>query len=153
MVSRGGWVFPLVCCLLVTLGTAGPLFGQSMRVISTTVPLPAEDAEVSLPGLAYGYPWKTQFTSIRWAVDKEESDRIRILWTVSGSNSRAKPQRARFKLDLLDDSGEAVGTYVKSMIFRPSTKDQKFKIKMKVPLDQWTRVEALRITVNFIIGA
>jgi len=153
MISRDCSILRVGVCLLFTLGTAGLLCGQSMKVISTTVPLPAEDEEVSLPGLAYGYPWKTEFTSIRWAVDKEEGDRIRILWIVSGSNGRSRPQRVRFKLDVLDDSGEAVGTYVKSMIFRPSTKDQKFKVKMKVPLEQWTRVEALRITVNFIVGS
>ncbi|MEN8164537.1 MAG: hypothetical protein ABFS37_10445 [Acidobacteriota bacterium] len=115
--------------------------------------MPAEGKEVSLPGLAYGYPWKAEFTSMRWNVAKKESDRIRILWTVSGASGRSRPQRARFEIDILDASGEKVGTALKTMILRPSTKEQKFKIKMKVPLQKWARVEKLRIQVNFFVGS
>ena len=153
MVSRVGWALVVVVCLLVTFGTASPLFGQSMKNVVATVPLPAEGEEASLPGLRYGYPWTTQFTSIRWAADKEESDRIRILWTVSGSSGRARPQRVRVEINVLDASGETVAAVVKRVIFRPSTQDQKFKIKMKVSPENWTRAEALRIMGNFFIGS
>ena len=153
MVSRVGWALVVVVCLLVTFGTASPLFGQSMKNVVATVPLPEEGEEVSLPGLRYGYPWRTEFSSIRWAVVKEESDRIRILWTVSGSSGRARPQRARFQINVLDASGETVASVVKRVIFRPNTKDQEFKIKMKIPLQKWTRAESLRLMGNFFVGS
>ena len=153
MVSRIGWFLVVLVCLLVMIGTTSPLYGQSMKNVVATVPLPAEGEEASLPGLRYGYPWTVQFTSIRWAVDKEESDRIRILWTVSGSSGRARPQRARFQIDVLDASGETVAAVVTRVIFRPNTKDQKFKIKMKVPPQKWARAESLRIMGNFFVGS
>jgi len=153
MVSRDGWALLVVVCLLVMIGTTSPLFGQSMKIVVATVPLPTEGEEVSLPGLRYGHPWRTELTSIRWVVDKEESDRIRVLWTLSGSNGRARPQRVRIEINVLDDSGETVAAVVRTVILKHSTKDQKIKIKMKASLQKWTRGESLRIMGNFFIGS
>ena len=135
---------------VAVLLAVGPAHGQTMKMVVTQIPMPADETAQPLEGLKYGQPWVVEFTSISVVRDL---DKNLAQWTVTGSSGRARPERVQIVVKLLDASGKDIAAAKKSTIVKTGGDSYEYVIKMKVKPEVWDAAETVKIFVNFFIAA
>lgn len=128
----------------------GSVHGQTMKMVGTEIPMPADDAPQPLKGLKYGHPWTVEFTSIR--VEHDPAKNV-AMWTIRGSSGRARPERVQIVVKLMDASGKDVAAVKKSTVVKTGSDEHDYVLKMKVKPGAWEAARSVKIFVNFFIAS
>jgi hypothetical protein len=136
--------------MVALLAGAAAAHGQTMKIVSTKVPLPADSEPQLLKNLKYGYPWVVEFTSIR--VDRNP-EKNQALWTITATSDRAKPARVKIAVKLFNADGKDIAGARKTTVIKTGTEESEYQVKMKLKPGVWESAEQVQISVGFLIGA
>jgi hypothetical protein len=130
---------------------AQPVMG-AMKIVSATIPFPADDKPILLAGLEYPGEWTVAFTSVRLDRDpKEGADPVRPLWTFVATSTRPMVQKVIIEIHLLEGSGKKIKSVKQFAIVKSGTDRQEIPIKMKVKRADWEQAEKVRIKITFTV--
>ncbi len=116
--------------------------------------MPANDQVHPLEGLVFGSPEVesvAEITSIRLkSLPDESAERVKVVWVVTMSNTRATTQVVIFAITLRDEQGKRLATGRGRLSIATDTFDKEYQVKMKVKAAAWQASSKVELEASWI---